>query len=411
MNRIQYPFAALVGQELMKTALILNAVDPSIGGVLIRGQKGTGKTSAVRALRDLLPPIRVVRGCPRRCDPDEPDTLCSDCAAVLARGGTPETEEIPTPLVDLPLNATEDRLVGSLQVEETLRTGERRFEPGLLAAAHRGILYIDEVNLLEDHLVDLLLDAAATGVNVVEREGISLSHPASFMLVGTMNPEEGELRPQFLDRFGLCVTVSGLAGVEERLEILRRRTAFERDPEAFSALWEGENRALARQILRGRKGLSRVERPEEVFLLAARTAADAGAAGHRGEIGMLKAASALAAFTESRRVLPFHMCEAARLVLPHRMNHLPDMDQAQGRIDAVFREVSTGGGRDPALADLDEGASAFPGGQVPEEYTEEYGLDTTAMEEMQVPGAMAAGSILFTFLKKKLLTMKAPPTR
>jgi Mg-chelatase subunit ChlI len=414
MDRIHFPFSAIVGQQLMKTALILNAVDPSIGGVLIRGQKGTGKTTAVRSLQAVLPSIRVVKGCPYRCSPDEPERMHGECRALAERGLPLEAEEIPTPLVDLPLNATEDRLVGTLHIEEALRSGSRRFEPGLLAAANRGILYIDEVNLLEDHLVDMLLDAAATGVNQVEREGLSYSHPSRFMLVGTMNPEEGELRPQFLDRFGLCLSVTGVSGERDRLDILRRRMAFERSPETFEKIWEGENRVLAAQIVLARRRLPEVSLGDAALELIVRIASDAGTAGHRAEIAMMKTAAALAAFTESDRVLPFHIGEAARLVLPHRMNLGPlhGADAAVGRIDTLVKASRTGRGetgsdsRDPGEAGIEpgEGQGAF---EPSAEYAEEFGVDPAALEEMQVPGSTAAGSIMFSFLKKKLRTTEA----
>lgn len=400
----QYPFSAIVGQNLMKTSLILNAVDPSIGGVLIRGEKGTGKTTAVRSLRNVLPVIRAVKGCAYHCPPDDPASFHDECREAYERGERLQTEEILTPLVDLPLNATEDRLVGTLHIEEALRTGTRRFEPGLLAAANRGILYIDEVNLLEDHLVDMLLDAAATGVNKVEREGISHTHPSRFMLVGTMNPEEGELRPQFLDRFGLCVVVSGLDGEADRLEILKRRIAFERDPEAFSVSWEREEAALSRQIVEARRLLPGVEIPEPILELIVKTSADAGTAGHRAEIAMMKTSAAIAAFTESGKVLPFHVREAAMLVLPHRMELGPFAGNGGSleRIEELFSASKPGrDGGDPRTSVGDAGPSSeLLEGTI--EYSEEYGLDPQAVEEMQVPGAMAAGSVVFAFLKKKL---------
>src|SRR5512137_1649274 len=242
-----FPFTAIVGQEQMKTALLLVAVDPTIGGVLIRGERGTGKSSAARALGQLLPEIEAVKGCPYNSDPRMP---FADPENNEIPQGRLQSTRLPTPFVELPLNATEDRLAGSLHIETAFQQGRRRFETGLLAAANRGILYVDEVNLLADHLVDLLLDAAASGTNIVEREGISFRHPARFMLIGTMNPEEGELRPQFLDRFGLCV---GIAAVEEpraRAEIVRRRLAFERDPEGFLKAAEESEALVRRQIRR-----------------------------------------------------------------------------------------------------------------------------------------------------------------
>jgi Mg-chelatase subunit ChlI len=397
-----FPFSAIVGQLLMKSALILNAVDPSIGGVLIRGQKGTGKTTAVRSLRGLLPPIRVVRGCAYHCPPDDVSRMHEGCRRRAEAGEVLESLEIPTPLVDLPLNATEDRLVGTLNIEEALSSGRQRFEPGLLAAANRGILYIDEVNLLEDHLVDMLLDAAATGVNLVEREGLSFSHPASFILAGTMNPEEGELRPQFLDRFGLCVTVCGVAEEEERLEILKRRLAFERDPQEFSGRWAGQDGVLARQIIQARERLGSVRLDEAMLRLIVKTASEAGTAGHRAEIDMMKAAAALAAFTESPRVLGFHVKEAARLVLPHRMA-LGILEGPEGALEKI-ENLFGGGNSSPETGfssrDFDE-RPADEGG-VPEGYSEEFGIDPEILGEMQVPGNAAAGSIIFTYLKKKL---------
>jgi Mg-chelatase subunit ChlI len=217
-----YPFSAIVGQDALKTALLINAIDPRVGGVLIRGQKGTAKSTAVRALRGILPEIEVVEGCRYGCDPYAFTSMCPECRERRAAGPLPRTRRLPN-LVDLPVSATEDRLVGTIDLEHALRHGERRFEPGLLADAHRGILYVDEVNLLDDHLVDTLLDVAASGVNIVEREGVRYQHPARFVLVGTMNPEEGEIRPQLLDRFGLCVDIEGITDPEQRVEVLRRR--------------------------------------------------------------------------------------------------------------------------------------------------------------------------------------------
>jgi Mg-chelatase subunit ChlI len=405
MNRRSFPFSAIVGQQLMKSALILNAVDPSLGGVLIRGQKGTGKTTAVRSLRSILPLITVVKDCPYHCPPDDPEKMHDECRRKALAGEVLETKEIPTPLVDLPLNATEDRLVGSLRIEEALASGKRCFEPGLLAAAHRGILYIDEVNLLEDHLVDMLLDAAATGVNRVEREGVSFSHPASFMLVGTMNPEEGELRPQFLDRFGLCVSVQGIADEEERLEILKRRFAFERaleKGEAFPPEWEAEDAALAKQILIAREALAQVRLEENALRLIVRTSSLAGTAGHRAEIAMMKTAAALAAFTESSRVLDFHVREAARLVLPHRMP-AGVSESPEGALEKIESLFGSSGKKETGFLGS-EPAENPPSGaeEVPEEYTEEFGIDPELLAQMQVPGAMAAGSVIFSYLKKKL---------
>jgi Mg-chelatase subunit ChlI len=292
-----FPFSALVGQELMKTALILNAVDPGIGGVLIRGQKGTGKTTAVRSLQAVLPPLTEVTGCPYHCSPQDPAQMHRECRERFEAGESLPVESIPTPLVNLPLNATEDRIVGTLQLEEALSRGVRKFDPGLLASAHRGVLYIDAVNLLDDHLVDLLLDAAATGINTVEREGVSYSHPSRFMLIGTMNPEDGELRPQFLDRFGLCVHVATLPSREERREIVKRRIQFEEDPRGFIDQWKEQEELLSRCISEARERIASYKAGEEILDAIVRIAEEAGAVGHRAEIILLKAARALAAFT------------------------------------------------------------------------------------------------------------------
>src|SRR3979490_3015693 len=248
MERFVYPFSAIVGQDKMKLALVLNAVHPATGGVLIRGEKGTGKSTAVRALARLLPELNVVPACLYRCDPDATESLCSDCQDRLARGETLPRAKRRMRVVELPINASEDRVVGTIDIEAAIKQGERRFEPGVLAEANRNILYVDEVNLLDDHLVDVLLDAAAMGVNVVEREGVSVWHPARFILVGTMNPEEGELRPQLLDRFGLCVDVTGIRGAGQRVEIIERREAWEEEPEAFAAEYEDAESAEAARI-------------------------------------------------------------------------------------------------------------------------------------------------------------------
>src|ERR671939_913627 len=235
MERFVYPFSAIVGQDKMKLALILNAIHPAIGGVLIRGEKGTGKSTAVRALARLLPELNVVADCIYRCDPDAPESMCPDCRDRLGRGEVLPRARRRMRVVELPINASEDRVVGAIDLEAALKEGSRRFEPGVLAEANRNILYVDEVNLLDDHIVDVLLDAAAMGVNVVEREGVSVMHPARFILVGTMNPEEGELRPQLLDRFGLCVDVEGIRDLDQRISIVERRAGWEDDPAAFYA--------------------------------------------------------------------------------------------------------------------------------------------------------------------------------
>jgi len=332
-RRPVYPFSAIVGQERMKKALLLNAINPGIGGVLLRGEKGTAKSLAVRALAELLPRIKVVARCPFNCDPDVPEELCELCASGLARGERLEFVKRQIAVVELPLGATEDRVVGTLDIERAIKGGEKHFEPGILAAANRGILYIDEVNLLNDHLVDVLLDAAAMGINYVEREGISFSHPARFILVGTMNPEEGELRPQLLDRFGLSVEVKGIDQKEARMEIVRRRTAFEENPVGFVSAWEKEQEELRAQIKRAKELLSEVKLGEEMLDLIAEICLDFRVDGHRADIVMHKTALTLAAFYGRREVTEGDVKEAAELVLPHRHRRQPfeepGLDQKQ----------------------------------------------------------------------------------
>ena len=323
VERASFPFSALVGQEMMKRALLLNVVDPSIGGVLIRGERGTAKSTGVRALANLLPPIKVVEHCPFQCDPDNPAHLCIFCRERLERGETLSVIERPIRLVNLPIGVTEDRLLGTINIEEALKKGRKAFEPGLLAEAHRGILYVDEVNLLNDHIVDMLLDVAASGVNVVEREGISFSHLSRFVLVGTMNPEEGDLRPQLLDRFGLCVTVKGLTSVNDRTEVVRRRLAFERDPEGFRKAWEAEEAKLREVILRARELLDLVAITDEVVSLAAKISVAMETDGHRAEITMIKAARANAALEGRKSILPEDIHTAAKLALAHRVKKNP----------------------------------------------------------------------------------------
>ena len=268
MTRPIYPFSAIVGQEELKLALIISAIDPTIGGVLAFGDRGTGKSTTVRALAALLPPVRAIRGCRYNCDPDG-SAPCEECKA-RAREGKLPARFIRVPVVDLPLGATEDRVVGALDLERALTRGEKAFETGLLARANRGFLYIDEVNLLEDFLVDLLLDVAASGENVVEREGMSLRHPARFVLIGSGNPEEGELRPQLLDRFGLSVEVRTPQDLPSRIEVVRRRDAFERDPVAFAASWRNENRKLRRKVSVARSRVNLIAVPDPILEQAAR---------------------------------------------------------------------------------------------------------------------------------------------
>ncbi|MEW6388607.1 MAG: magnesium chelatase subunit D family protein [Thermodesulfobacteriota bacterium] len=322
-KRPVYPFAALVGQELLKKALILNAVNPKLGGVLVRGEKGTAKSTAARGLAELLPPMPVVANCPFHCDPEQEEMMCDSCLERKAKGEALPVRLRPMPVVDLPLGTTEDRLLGTIDLEKAIKSGEKHFEPGLLAAANRGILYVDEVNLLDDHLVDVLLDAAAMGVNVVEREGISFSHPARFILVGTMNPEEGELRPQLLDRFGLCVEVSGLQNVPDRMAVVGRRLAYEEGPEEFAGKWQGEQEQLRQAIISARERLPQVKSSRDILRLITCVCLDQGVDGHRADIYMLKAAQTLAAYHGREEVDLEDVRQAAMLVLPHRLRRKP----------------------------------------------------------------------------------------
>jgi len=325
MTRPIYPFSAIVGQEELKLALIISAIDPTIGGVLAFGDRGTGKSTTVRALAALLPPVRAIRGCRYNCDPDG-SAPCEECKA-RAREGKLPARFIRVPVVDLPLGATEDRVVGALDLERALTRGEKAFETGLLARANRGFLYIDEVNLLEDFLVDLLLDVAASGENVVEREGMSLRHPARFVLIGSGNPEEGELRPQLLDRFGLSVEVRTPQDLPSRIEVVRRRDAFERDPVAFAASWRNENRKLRRKVSVARTRVNLIAVPEPILEQAARLCLALGTDGLRGELTLMRAARALAAYEGSESVNTAHLKVVAPSSLRHRLRRDP-LDEA-----------------------------------------------------------------------------------
>ena len=322
--RQPFPFSAIVGQDAMKQAMLLTAVDPGIGGVLVLGDRGTGKSTLVRALAALLPPIEVVEGCPvnsaRR--EDVPD---------WAEGAGQKRVKRPTPVVDLPLGATEDRVVGALDIERALTRGEKAFQPGLLARANRGYLYIDEVNLLEDHVVDLLLDVAQSGENVVEREGLSIRHPARFVLVGSGNPEEGELRPQLLDRFGLSVEVRSPTDIEERIEAVARRDAYETDHDAFMARWAPEDAKVRRRILAARKALPGVAAPRAVLADCAALCLKLGSDGLRGELTLLRAARALAALNGRSEVSRAELTAVAPAALSHRLRRDP-LDEAGSSI-------------------------------------------------------------------------------
>lgn len=317
-----YPFTAIVGQERLKRALILNAINSRVGGVLIRGEKGTAKSTAVRALARLLPPITVVEGCPYSCPPERPVGLCPVCQNRAADEPLPAVVR-PTRLVELPVSASEDRVVGALDLEHAITEGRRRFEPGLLAQVNRGLLYVDEVNLLDDHLVDLLLDAAAMGVNTVEREGVSVSHPARFILVGTMNPEEGELRPQLLDRFGLAVEVTGLTDVPSRVAVIERRMAYEADPQGFIAQWQRAEDELAAQVVAARELLPAVQISRSDMAAVASLCLELGVDGHRADLTILETARTHAAWRDRTRVTVEDIRIAAELALPHRMRRQP----------------------------------------------------------------------------------------
>jgi magnesium chelatase subunit I len=314
-----YPFSAIVGQDEMKLALLLVAIDPTIGGVMVFGDRGTGKSTAVRALAGLLPPMKVMAGCKYGCDPQANGARCDECVARVANGQHVRAVLAPVPVVDLPLGATEDRVVGALDLERALTTGEKAFEPGLLARAHRGFLYVDEVNLLEDHLVDLLLDAAATGENVVEREGVSVRHPSRFVLVGSGNPEEGELRPQLLDRFGLAVDVKTPESIATRIEVIKRRDAFDRDAEAFMTHWHKADAKVRRQLEKARTRLDALTVSDAVLERAAMLCSALGTDGLRGELTLLRTSRALAAYEGASEVTMAHLRRIAPMALRHRL--------------------------------------------------------------------------------------------
>lgn len=318
MMEHQYPFTAIIGQEQMKLALILNLINPALGGVLIRGEKGTAKSTAVRGLTDLLEEVQVAEGCPFHCRPGHGE-LCAACREKETLHTVPYRRRV----VELPVSSTEDRVVGSLSMEQAIKKGEKVFEPGLLAQANGNILYVDEINLLDDHIVDVLLDSAAMGVNTVEREGVSYSHPARFVLVGTMNPEEGDLRPQLLDRFGLVVEIRGEQDIRLRSELIRRRMDYEKNPAEFCRVWESEQTSLREQVQHAQERLHSVLIPDSLYEDAARIGVALQVDGHRSDITLLKAACTLAAFEGSREATREQLIRVAPMVLTHRMRRMP----------------------------------------------------------------------------------------
>ena len=324
----------------MKLALLIAAVDPGIGGVMVFGDRGTGKSTAVRGMPGVLPAMAVVSGCRYGCDPHANGARCTECHARETAGEKLKTKKVGVPVVDLPLGATEDRLVGALDLERALTLGEKQFEPGLLARAHRGFLYVDEVNLLEDHLVDLLLDVAASGVNVVEREGLSLRHPARFVLVGSGNPEEGDLRPQLLDRFGLSVEVKTPTEIGERMEVIRRRDAFDRDPGAFTEAWDGKDAKVRKQIEHARAHLDKTGVPDATLQKATELCLKLGTDGLRGELTLIRAARAAAALERAKVATTVHLRKVAPLALRHRLRRNP-LDDASStvRVERAVDEV------------------------------------------------------------------------
>ncbi|MFF6814797.1 putative cobaltochelatase [Streptomyces sp. NPDC012403] len=357
-----FPFTAVVGQRDLQLALLLNAVAPNIGGVLVRGEKGTAKSTAVRAMSALLPEVAVVPGCRFSCDPSAPDPACPDGPHETGGGAAR-----PARMVELPVGASEDRLVGALDIERALAEGVKAFEPGLLAQAHRGILYVDEVNLLHDHLVDLLLDAAAMGASYVEREGVSVRHAARFLLVGTMNPEEGELRPQLLDRFGLTVEVAASREPDQRVEVVRRRLAYDDDPAAFAASWVDEEAAVRQRIIAARSLLPQVRLGDSALRQIATVCSAFEVDGMRADIVMARTATALAAWAGRTDVLAEDVRQAALLALPHRRRRnpfdAPGLDE--DKLDETLEEF--GGDGDP---DTDPDGPDGPdggGGQPPVE--------------------------------------------
>lgn len=347
----------------MRRALVLNAVDPRIGGVLIRGERGTAKSTAARALAALLPNVKVVKDCRFGCDPEKPATWCTECRERAQKGDSMESISMPTPFVNLPVSATEDRVVGTLDIEKAIQKGVRSFEPGVLAAANRGLLYIDEVNLLDDHVVDVLLDAAAMGVNIVEREGISFTHPARFILVGTMNPEEGDLRPQLLDRFALSVEIRGIRDARERVQIMERNISFEADANRFREEWLEKEDELSQQIEKARSLVDEVSYTRQNMLSIAALTASLNVDGHRSDLVILKTARAHAAFDGRKEINDRDIALAAELALPHRLKSGPfqrdemGMEELQERIEQLQGASASGSQQESVSQPGDEESS------------------------------------------------------
>ena len=344
-------------------ALVLNAVSPNIGGVLIRGERGTAKSTSARSLAALLPQVDVVQDCRFGCDPLLPLTWCTECRERFPNGETPPKEPLVTPFVNLPISATEDRVVGTLDIEKAIKKGERHFEPGVLAAANRGLLYIDEVNLLDDHVVDVLLDSAAMGINIIEREGISFSHPSRFILVGTMNPEEGDLRPQLLDRFALSVDIRGIRDARDRVKIMERNLAYEEDSEGFHKEWEKQEDQLSKRITKARELIDKVTYNTRDLLSIASLTASLNVDGHRADLVILKTARAHAAFDKRKAINELDIAIAAELALPHRTKRGPfhqtdvTVEELQERISDLAGEAGEDGG-DPQPSGSQDGEEA-----------------------------------------------------
>ncbi|HEY3041784.1 MAG TPA: magnesium chelatase ATPase subunit I [Pyrinomonadaceae bacterium] len=381
-STIHYPFSAVVGQEEMKLAVTLNLIDPAVGGVLIMGERGTGKSTLIRALPDLLPQMSVVSMCLYGCDPDDEESLCLECNNTSDSGAKLGREKRAVPVVELPLGATEDRVCGTIDIEQALAGGVKRFEPGLLARANRGFLYIDEVNLLEDHLVDLLLDVAVTGVNKVERESISVEHPARFVLIGSGNPEEGELRPQLLDRFGLYVEVKTEDEIDRRVEIVERRDAFERDREGFRLAFAGKQQQLRKKITRARKNLGNVKMERGLLKDIARLCSELKVDGHRGELTITRAARALAAFEGRKKLSDTDVKRVAIMALRHRLRRgaleeAPGAERIEQALEKVF--ATRGGSRNNDEGGSDGERKRFP-------------ADVSREEELRAAQRRAQGS-------------------